>query len=188
MGPVVLYDACILHPAPLRDLFMRLALADLFRARWTEEIHDEWTRNVIANRPDISAESLARCRKLMNAHAPDSLVEGYERHIPTLSLPDPDDRHVLAAAIDGGASVIVTFNLRDFPTSVLEGYSIEAMHPDEFVAGLWDEHVEEVLAAVRRQREALKAPRPTVWEFLHTLKRCGLTKSAALLSAREDEI
>ncbi len=110
MARIALYDACVLYPAPLRDLLMRLALADLFQARWTDEFHDEWTRNVAANRPNISPESLARCRKLMDEHVPDCLVTGYEPLIPSLSLPDPDDRHVLAAAIHRGAGQIVTFN------------------------------------------------------------------------------
>jgi hypothetical protein len=90
---------------------MRLALADLYQARWSNEIHDEWTRNVAADRPDISPKSLARCRKLKDAHSPDSLVTGYEPLITSLSLLDPGDRHVLAAAIHGGVKLIVTFNL-----------------------------------------------------------------------------
>src|SRR3954464_11109127 len=107
----------VLYPAPLRGLLMQLAVADLFQARWTDEIHDEWIRNVLSDRPDIRPESQARCRELMNRHVPDCLVVGYETLIPTLVLPDPDDRHVLAAAIHAQAEVIVTFNLRDFPPS-----------------------------------------------------------------------
>ena len=61
-----LYDACVLYPAPLRDLLMHLALTDLYRAKWTNEIHDEWIRNVLANRDDLSQESLVRTRDLMN--------------------------------------------------------------------------------------------------------------------------
>lgn len=111
----VIYDACVLCPAPLRDLLMRLALTDLYRARWTDMIHDEWTRNVLRRRPDLKAEDLERTRSLMNAHVRDSLVTGFEHLIPSVELPDTDDRHVVAAAIHGGASVIVTFNLKDFP-------------------------------------------------------------------------
>lgn len=103
MARIVLYDACVLYPAPLRDLLMRLALTDLFQARWTDRIHDEWTRNVLGNRPDITPESLARCRQLMDEHVPGCLVTGYEALISTLTLPDPDDRHVLAAAVHGRA-------------------------------------------------------------------------------------
>src|SRR3954468_18597089 len=99
MARTALFDAYVLYPAPLRDFLMRLALSDLFQARWTDEIHDEWTRSVAADRPDISPASLSRSRKLMDEHVPDCLIGGYEPLIPSLTLPDPDDRHVLAAAI-----------------------------------------------------------------------------------------
>jgi hypothetical protein len=57
---IAIYDSCVLYPAPLRDLLVRLARAGLFRARWTDTIHDEWIRNVLENRPDISAAQEAR--------------------------------------------------------------------------------------------------------------------------------
>ena len=114
-----LYDACVLYPAPLRDLLMRVALEDLFRARWTDAIHEEWIRSAVAN-GEISRENAERVRGLMNRHVEDCLVTGYEDLIDGLTLPDPDDRHVLAAAIKAGADVIVTFNLRDFPAAELE--------------------------------------------------------------------
>jgi len=110
----VVYDACVLYPAPLRDFLMWLALSGCFRARWSEQIHAEWKRNLLRNRPDLSAAQLDRTSTLMNDAIPDSLVCGYEKLIPGLFLPDPDDRHVLAAAIRCGASVIVTFNRKDF--------------------------------------------------------------------------
>lgn len=93
------YDACVLYPAPLRDLLLRLALTDLFRARWTDRIHEEWIRSVLENRPDLKPEQLERTRQLMNQAVPDCLVTGYEGLIDQLELPDPDDRHILAAAI-----------------------------------------------------------------------------------------
>lgn len=107
----VLYDVCVLYPAPLRDLLMHIAVTDLYRAKWTDAIHDEWTRNVLKDRPDLKPEQLQRTRDLMNALARDCLVTGYERLIDAVTLPDPDDRHVLAAAIRAGADIIVTFNL-----------------------------------------------------------------------------
>src|SRR5436305_1222930 len=125
----VIYDANVLYPAPLRDLLMCLALTDLFRARWTDDIHDEWIRNVLEARPDLKREQLERTRELMNANVRDCLVEGYQGLIPALTLPDPDDRHVLAAAIRANASVIVTFNLRDFPPDLLAPYGVETQHP-----------------------------------------------------------
>ena len=185
---VVLYDACVLYPAPLRDLLMRLALVDLFQARWSNDIHDEWTRNVAANRPDISPKSLARCRKLMDEHSPDSLISGYEPLVHNLTLPDPNDRHVLAAAIHGGVKLIVTFNLSDFPASALEPYSVEAIHPDDFISGLFDEVPEVVLEVVRRQREGLRNPPKSPAELLGTLEQCGLKETASRLRTREGEM
>jgi predicted nucleic acid-binding protein len=185
---IVLYDACVLYPAPLRDLLMQLAVADLFQARWTEAIHDEWTRNPLADRPDIKPESLARCRELMNRHVSDCLVTGYEALIPTLTLPDPDDRHVLAAAIHGQAEMIVTYNLGDFPASILGGYGIEAVHPDEFIARLWDEQPDGVLAASRLHRASLRKPPKTAAEYLTTLEQCRLIETVARLRPHEDEL
>src|SRR6184192_1619909 len=117
---------------------MRLALEDLFLARWTDRIHDEWMRNVLANRPDLKPEQLLRTRELMNSNVRDALVIGYEDLIEGLQLPDPDDRHVLAAAIRARADVIVTFNLADFPAARLQGYGIEAVHPDDFIVYQFD--------------------------------------------------
>src|SRR5438477_5898501 len=127
-----LYDSCVLYSAPLRDLLMELALTDLFKARWTNDIHDEWIRNVLSNNPHVTVEQINRTKELMNMHVRDALVEGYQDLIPALELPDPKDCHVLAAAIRCNASVIVTYNLKDFPASHIERYDIEAQHPDEF--------------------------------------------------------
>ena len=159
------YDACVLYSAPLRDLLMHLAVSDLFRAKWTETIHDEWIRNVLKQRPDLTLEQLQRTRELMNAHVRDCLVTDYDELIPALTLPDPDDRHVLAAAIRAGADIIVTFNLDDFPPDALHKYGIEAQHPDEFIMQLLDLAPNVVCAAAKRQRQSLKKPPKTVEEF-----------------------
>jgi len=110
---VAVYDACVLYPAPLRDLLLRLALTDLFRAHWTELIHQEWMRSVQRDRPDIAPERLQRTRELMDSAVPDCLVTGHESLIEQLHLPDPNDRHVLAAAIHCQAGVIVLRELLD---------------------------------------------------------------------------
>lgn len=188
MSRNILYDACVLYPAPLRDLLMQLALVDLFRARWTREIHDEWTRNVLANRPDISPGSLARCRELMDRHVPGCVIEGYESLIPGLNLPDANDRHVLAAAIHGGVTAIVTFNLADFPSSILGAYVIEAIHPDDFVVGLLEESPDAVLEAVRLHRASLKRPPKSPDEYLATLEACRLIETAKRLGSHAGAI
>lgn len=177
----VVYDACVLYPAPLRDLLMHLALSDLYRARWSDMIHDEWTRNVLASRPDLTQDQLNRTRQLMNAHVRDSLVSGFEYLIPSIKLPDPDDRHVVAAAIHSGASLIVTFNLKDFPADALKPYNLAAQHPDDFIVDLLDLHPAGVLEAAAGHRRSLKSPAKTANEYLDTLLAQGLTQSVAVM-------
>jgi hypothetical protein len=175
------YDACVLYPAPLRDFLVRLALTGAFRARWTERIHDEWTRALIAKQPERQ-EALARTRHLMNEAVPDCLVEGCEELAKGITLPDPDDVHVLAAAIRCGASVIVTFNLKDFPPSVLQPFGIETQHPDQFADYLYDLHPGAVVEAAKRQRADLKNPPMDVDRYLNNLLRQGLTQTVKNLA------
>lgn len=140
MAFVVLYDAAVLYPAPLRDLLLRVARTGLVRAHWTEQILDECFRNILANRPDLAPAALERTRRLMNQAVPDVIVTGYESLVSGLSLPDADDRHVLAAAIKTGAQVIVTWNLADFPPASLAPYGIEAIDLTNSSSTYWTSH------------------------------------------------
>jgi predicted nucleic acid-binding protein len=176
-----LYDSCVLYPAPLRDLLMWLALTDLFRARWSDAIHEEWIRSVLRDRPDLPRPQLERTRDLMNVNVRDCLVTDYEDLVDTIHLPDVDDRHVLAAAIRGRADVIVTFNLDDFPAVILQRYGIEAQHPDTFITHLLDLAPTVVYRAVKSQRETLKNPPRTANELLETLERQQLVQTVARL-------
>jgi predicted nucleic acid-binding protein len=181
MAYTALYDACVLHPAPLRDLLMQLAMTDLFRAKWSNAIHDEWIKSVLERRSDLKREQLERTRELMNSHVRDSLVEGYEPLIGTLRLPDPDDRHVMAAAIHARADVIVTFNVADFPADVLRGYGLEAQHPDEFISHLADLSSQAVIHAARTCRARLKQPPKSVDEYLECIAAQRLPQTVAFL-------
>lgn len=178
---VALYDACVLYPAPLRDLLMHLALSDLFRARWTARIHEEWMRNLLAKRPDLTRGQLERTRDLMNTKVPDCLVAGYEGLEAQLVLPDPDDRHVLAAAILCHAGTIVTYNLKDFPAAVLAPRGITAQHPDEFIEHSFGVHPAAVIAAVRDHRASLTRPPKNVDEMLDCYSKQGLVTTVRLL-------
>jgi predicted nucleic acid-binding protein len=187
-SPTALCDACVLYPAPLRDLLMFLAVRDLFRARWSDVIHEEWMGSVLANRPDLKRAQLERTRDLMNTHARDSLVTGFEGMVDSLALPDPDDRHVLAAAIRAGAEVIVTFNLKDFPPESVAAHGIEAVHPDEFLSRLIDVAPDEFCDAAKLHRSNLKNPPKSVDEFLGTLEACGLPRTVARLRASAERL
>lgn len=175
-------DACVLYPAPLRDLLLSLAAAGLYRAKWSQRIHDEWTRNLLENRPDLTIEQLqATCLK-MNVAVPDSLVIGYEDLIESLHLPDPDDRHVLAVAIRSDADAIITFNQRDFNEAELAKYDIYTEHPDEFVSNMITLYTPRVISAVRRMGGRLRNPPKTVDDFLKTLHQQGLPQTVNRLS------
>jgi hypothetical protein len=181
MAFVVLYDACVLYPAPLRDLLVRLANTGVVRARWSDAILDECFRNILEHRPDLKPESLLRTRELMAQAVPDCMVSGFEGLIDGLVLPDADDRHVLAAAIRAGAQAIVTFNLKDFPTDRLAPYNIDAKHPDDFVIDTIELSPGAVAKAVAEQATALRNPPRSIPELLETLRDQGLVRSVAKL-------
>ena len=184
----VFYDACVLYPAPLRDLLMHLAVSGLFQAKWTEHVHEEWMKSLLRNRPDLSRERLERTRRLMDAKAREPLITGYEELIPTLELPDADDRHVLAAAIQGNVSIIVTNNLADFPKEALQPYEIEAMSVDDFVMRLVSHSASKILAVIREQRESLRKPPKSVSEYIEIMSRQGLRRLVEFLKEHQNEI
>jgi predicted nucleic acid-binding protein len=188
MPPKAIIDACVLYSAPVRDLFIRLDQAGLIQCRWTVEIHDEWMRNVLRNNPKITRERLERTRTLMDGAVRDCLVTDYADLIDSLSLPDPNDRHVLAAAIRAGADLLVTYNLADFPTDALNPRGIEPKHPDELIAQSIESALDSVCAAIKQQRESLKNPPRTVEEFLATLDQQGLAQTAKELRSYADKI
>jgi predicted nucleic acid-binding protein len=175
------YDANILYPAELRNFLMHLALTGIFRAKWSDDVHEEWISNLLKNRPDLTWQKLERTRQLMDKATLDAVVTDYEDLIPSLSLPDENDRHVLAAAIKGEAQIIVTMNLKDFPSKVLQKYEIEAKHPDDFVFQLIELAPDAVMVAAETHRQSLKNPPKSVEEFLASLETQGLPKSVAAL-------
>lgn len=180
-GFTALLDACVLHPAPVRDLLIETANVGIFRARWSDDIHEEWIRSVLANNRKATPDRLARTRALMDAAVPDCLVTNYRGLIPELHLPDPEDRHVLAAAIVGRADVIVTGNLRHFPPEVLGPFGLEAQHPDAFLMYQRDLAPEVFLQCARRIRRRLANPPRTAEEYLASLRRCELALVADTL-------
>ena len=172
----------------LRDVFVSLAASDVFEARWSNLIHDEWIRNVLKFNPSTVRETLENTRRLMDFHVPGALVEGFEPLIETLQLPDENDRHVLAAAIQGQAEFLVTWNLKDFPAKVLAPYSIRVVSPDFFAVEVLEQSPNEVVKALSAQRKRLQRPAQTPSQFLETLSRQGSTRFVAALEPFKEKL
>jgi len=170
-------DANVIYPAPVRDLLLNLADQEIFSPKWSEIIHEEWIRNLLINRTDLSKSKLLRTVKIMNSVFPDAEVHGFEDLIDNLELPDLDDRHVLAAAIHCNADAIITFNQKDFPKKYVREYNIEVYNPDKFLNLLHKLSPEIVRQAFDNQLESLQHPAKTKQELIDTLVKCNL-KSA----------
>ena len=185
MSFAVVYDACVLYPNVLRDLLIRVAIGHKVRAHWTDQILDEVFENLIENRPDLDRVRLARTRVLMGKALPDAKVTGYESLVPALELPDPDDRHVLAAAIRAGAQMIVTSNLKDFPPECLSPFAIEAKGPDDFLVDQYhlDPVVMNMHVAMITADWAAKRPDSTPGDVYEHLEAAGIIQLTALLRA-----
>ena len=181
MTPVAFLDASVLYPATMRSVLLYLATAGAFRARWSAAVQDEWVAALRRDRPDIDPDRLARTRLLMDTHIPDAVVSGYEPLISSITLPDENDRHVLAAAIHGGARVIVTANIKHFPAEALTPYNIAAQKPDAFIRSLIDTDVHSALAAFAVDRARLHNPAMSPDAYMMSLERAGLTETAAAL-------
>lgn len=164
---------------------MHLALRDLFRAKWTHHIHKEWM-SAVSKRYDIPVEKLTRTRELMDQHIRDCKVHGYDVHIDELELPDPGDRHVLAAAIVSEAEYIVTFNTKHFPEEITKPYGVVAIHPDEFLDHLMAGSPETVLYSVRILRQNMTQKPKTPSELLETFSGCELPKFTDTLKGMID--
>jgi hypothetical protein len=182
-NPIVLGDANIFSAIVTTDLIISLGVAEPFRPRWTNQIHDEWMRNLLANRPDLDPVKIERRRKQMDESIDDCLVEGYEYLIPELNLPDDDDRHVLAAAIHVQAQVILTYNHRHFPQRVLAPYGITAQYPDNILAALAERFYQEVCDTLEGMRARKTRPPLSQAEILRKLENQKLPKFVAALRA-----
>jgi predicted nucleic acid-binding protein len=183
-APIVLLDANLLYPFHLRNLLVQLGVNQLIDVRWTDRIHDEWIDNLVAS-GKVNRARLNRTRDIMKRVLPNATVSNYENRISNLTLPDPDDRHVLAAAIEAGASILLTFNLRDFPTEAMAPFAIAAREPDGFLCEIHDEDPEAAVAAAEAACENLSISAPTMLEFVDFLERQRLMNFAKRLRAAQ---
>ncbi|MCY4465516.1 MAG: PIN domain-containing protein [Chloroflexi bacterium] len=179
--PVPFIDANVLYSAGVRDILLQLGKQQIIVPKWSEDIGVEWQRALRNSRPSIPPEKLDRIWEELNYHYSTSLVTGYDHLINDIHLPDPDDRHVLAAATVGNCDVILTANLRDFPQEAVGAYGLSAEHPDSWMRNLLESKPDDFCRAVRDMRRRLRKPPFTVAQHLESLERQGLKDTVSLL-------
>ena len=177
MSDRVLIDACVLYPTVMREVVLGVAATGAFEPLWSARILEEWRRAAERLGPGqgvVAAGEIAALRaRWSRAEVP--VPEGAE---DALHLPDPDDRHVLAAAVAGGADALMTLNLADFPTRTLAAHGIVRRDPDGMLAEMAGPEVAAVVEAVRSEAERLSgAP----WERRPLLKKARLPRLAKAL-------
>lgn len=151
-------DACTLYPTVLREIVMGVADAGLITPIWSARIFEEWARAALKN-GGAGDETIARGEiAMLRATYPEAEIANAPTLEAQLWLPDPNDIHVLASAIAGGAEAILTLNLKDFPRRELEGHALQALHPDAYLYGLWMDHpakIEQITRSVHHRFESL---------------------------------
>ena len=186
--PVAVLDASVLFSIRATNLTLEIAKAGLFQPRWSADIHDEWVRAVLRKNPSTDPAPIVKRRRVMDESFPDAIVSDYNSLIEKLTLPDPDDRHVLAAAIATSATLIVTNNLADFPSDILAEHGLEAQSPDDFLNHHLAAEPSVVIAAAATVRQRLHRPPQSVDDFLRALVRAGLPRLALALASSKAQL
>lgn len=174
-------DACILYPAPIRDLLLNLAEVGLFKPFWSEKIQEEWVRNLLINRPDLSSLKLHLTIEAMNSAFPDANIAEDKVLIQKLHLPDKNDRHVLATAIQSNSKWVVTANLKDFPFDYLKEFGIEAISADNYIASLFSQESNLAYSAFKNQLNRLKNPTLNKSQILEIFLKLDLHKTHSFI-------
>lgn len=171
-------DACVLVPISLADTLLRTAEKQLFRPVWSPRILDEVRSAIVSVHPDIDTALVDRRIWHMNESFPGASVENLEHIQSGLELPDPNDNHVLAAALRGHCQAIVTANLADFPEPYLATMDVEVISPDDFLLNQLDLATRPVLDSLWEQAEATVNPQLSIEEILVALGRAGVPNFA----------
>ncbi|MEM1325703.1 MAG: PIN domain-containing protein [Bacteroidota bacterium] len=178
---IVVLDACVLYSATIRGYLLYLADQKIYQPKWSKDINDEWVRNLLKNRPDLSKQRLSNTVNAMNTYFPDADVKINQDDINVLVLPDPDDRYVLATAIKSKAEKIITANLKDFPEVYINSFNVGIQHPDQFISYLLSTYPEQCLIAFQEQINALKRPPINQTQMLANFRENKLKETASLL-------
>lgn len=174
-------DANVIYPVVIRDLLFWFAHYDLFTPKWSKQIFIEWER--VMERKGVLKEEAQRRVLIANKAFPDALVNNYDELLKYLELPDPNDCHVLAAAIKINANVIVTNNLKDFPESYLNSFGLKVKSADDFLTDIIDLNHDQAVKAFKEMVLNKKKPELDEYQVLDMLRKSGLNDTANYLHA-----
>jgi predicted nucleic acid-binding protein len=180
--PVALLDANVLWSAPVRDTLLRAAEIGLYRPAWSQRILDEVARSLLEARSDLGQGRVDRLIAQLKVAFPESMTEGYE-HLAATMTNDPEDRHVLAAAVAAHSDVLLTWNVQHFPKEACEPLGIAVQTPDEFLCELWLGDRDAMATVIRQQAADLANPAMELEGLLLVLGRL-VPKFAALVRGR----
>jgi predicted nucleic acid-binding protein len=176
-----LLDANVLFSKLQCDALLSLAHAGLYAAKWSADIEREWTTSRLQKYPGTEQTNANKARAMCES-IPDCMVTGYEDFMGCLTLPDPDDRHVLAAAIVGHADAIVTNNVKDFPLEALTPHDIDLQTPDQFIVNQLTLHPPRAIKALREMRLRWNNPKHTPESLVVLFEQRGMPLTAVRLS------
>lgn len=180
---IVLADANVLYSRVLRDYLLYAAVEQLISVRWSQRILDEFAKHLIANIQGFERAQARRLFEGMNGAHPYALVApvgGHYQRFKNLDMPDPDDRHVVAAAVAAAADVLCTSNTKDFPGPVMDRVGVTRLTPDELLSGLVRAYPEEMLSVHSTSVERFKGA--TEESTLGALRRAGAPRTADLMA------
>lgn len=180
-----LLDANVLVPVSLTDTLLRCAEKGLYLPRWSKTILDECMRAILRVHPQITVNRLQARFSAMEQRFPDARVQGFEPLISSISLPDPDDRHVVAAAWLGNVDVIVTRNIEDFPKLTLQNWGLEVVSPDCFLRDMLDLYPDQVMTVMSEQSRDTRRPPRSLSDILVSLERAGVPGFVADVRGKE---
>tara|TARA_Y100000114_G_scaffold154224_1_gene175812 strand:+ start:6053 stop:6628 length:576 start_codon:yes stop_codon:yes gene_type:complete len=175
-------DANVLFPIVIRDYLIWLSIHGLYTPKWSGKLLEEFTAIFGKKKKELTKEQIERQIQLMNRACPNALVEKYQGLLSSIELPDENDKHVVASAIKCNANVIVTYNLKDFPSEYLGSFGLTAVDPDTFIADMIDLSPDQCCEAFREMVLAKNKPPYTEIEYLEILKRNGLNQTAQELA------
>lgn len=175
-------DTNVIYPIEIRDLLFWFAHYDLFTPKWSAIIFTEWEN--VMRRMGVSEAEIKKRIERANVAFPDAKVNNYESLISALDLPDSDDRHVLAAAIKTNANIIVTNNLKDFPSDYLASFGLIAKSADDFLTDIIDLNPEIAIKAFKELVLNRRNPDLDEFEILDILRKQGLKDTADYLHSQ----